>query len=132
MVSRMLVLGGTSFLGRAFVELATKQLPVSVSLFNRGVTNPALFPDLPRLIADRDDRESCRQALDGTHWNYVVDFSGYHHQHIHHVTSHCRWDHYTFVSSSAVDLSHPNDDYFAMAQGKLWCEHLLSGIAIDC
>ena len=41
---RLLVLGGTKFLGRAAVETALAR-GHEVTLFNRGETNPELFPD---------------------------------------------------------------------------------------
>jgi hypothetical protein len=40
---RILILGGTSFLGPAVVEAALAE-GHTVTLFNRGVTNPELFP----------------------------------------------------------------------------------------
>jgi 2'-hydroxyisoflavone reductase len=40
---RILVLGGTFFLGPAFVEAALDD-GHTVTFFNRGVTNPELFP----------------------------------------------------------------------------------------
>src|SRR5262245_28137356 len=43
----LLVLGGTVFLGPAIVE-AAKARGHTVTLFNRGKTNPKLFPDLEK------------------------------------------------------------------------------------
>ncbi len=50
---RILVLGGTSFVGRAIVEDALRA-GAEVTLFSRGKTGTDLFPGLPRLIGDRD------------------------------------------------------------------------------
>ena len=50
---RILVLGGTSFVGRAIVEDALRT-GAEVTLFSRGKTGTDLFPGLPRLIGDRD------------------------------------------------------------------------------
>ena len=44
---RLLVLGGTKFLGRAAVEAALAA-GHEVTLFNRGTTNPDLFPELEK------------------------------------------------------------------------------------
>ena len=49
---RILVLGGTSFLGRAIVEDALRA-GAEVTLFGRGKTGTDLFPGLVRLIGDR-------------------------------------------------------------------------------
>jgi 2'-hydroxyisoflavone reductase len=70
---KLLVLGGTKFLGRAVVQSALAQ-GHEVTLFNRGQTNPGLFPDLEELHGDRDGDLS---ALSNRSWDAVVDPSGY-------------------------------------------------------
>lgn len=45
-----------------------------VTLFNRGQTNPELFPEAERLRGDRDGDLS---ALEGREWDAVVDTSGF-------------------------------------------------------
>jgi nucleoside-diphosphate-sugar epimerase len=52
---RILVLGGTSFVGRAIVEDALRS-GAEVTLFGRGKTGTDLFPGVTRLIGDRDAR----------------------------------------------------------------------------
>jgi 2'-hydroxyisoflavone reductase len=70
---RILVLGGTSFLGPALVE-AARARGHAVTLFNRGKTRPELFPDVEKLRGDRDGK---LDALRGKSWDAVVDTSGY-------------------------------------------------------
>src|SRR5919198_1834923 len=70
---RLLVLGGTLFLGRHVVEAASAR-GHDVTLFNRGRTNPALFPEAEHL---RGDRDGDLTALAGRDWDAVVDPSGY-------------------------------------------------------
>jgi nucleoside-diphosphate-sugar epimerase len=70
---RLLVLGGTKFLGRAAVESALER-GHEVTLFNRGETNPELFPQAERLRGDRDGDLS---ALEGREWDAVIDPSGF-------------------------------------------------------
>jgi nucleoside-diphosphate-sugar epimerase len=70
---QLLVLGGTKFLGRATVEAALAR-GHEVTLFNRGETNPDLFPEAEKL---RGDRTQDLSALDGRGWDAVVDSSGY-------------------------------------------------------
>lgn len=69
----LLVLGGTSFLGPQIVERAIER-GHRVTLFNRGRTNPQLFPDLEKLRGDRDGNLG---ALQNRRWDAVVDTSGY-------------------------------------------------------
>ena len=70
---RLLVLGGTKFLGRATVEAALER-GHEVTLFNRGETNPELFPEGEKLRGDRDGDLS---ALEGREWDAVIDPSGF-------------------------------------------------------
>jgi 2'-hydroxyisoflavone reductase len=70
---KLLVLGGTKFLGRAVVEEALAR-DHEVTLFNRGETNPELFPETEKL---RGDRDGGLGALEGKSWDAVVDPSGY-------------------------------------------------------
>ena len=65
--------GGTVFLGRHIVEAALDRVH-QVTLFNRGRTNPDLFPNVERLRGDRDGNLG---ALKGRTWDGVIDTSGY-------------------------------------------------------
>jgi 2'-hydroxyisoflavone reductase len=70
---RLLVLGGTKFLGRHAVDAALAA-GHEVTTFTRGQTNPELFPDVEHLHGDRDGDLG---ALAGRTWDGVVDTSGY-------------------------------------------------------
>ena len=64
------MLGGTGFLGPAEVEYALER-GHTVTLFNRGRTNPDLFPDVEKL---RGDRGGDLAALEGRRWDAVSFF----------------------------------------------------------
>ena len=70
---RILVLGGTRFVGRALVEVALCR-GHEVTLFNRGQTNPEIFPSVEKL---RGDRGTDLSALKGKTWDIVVDAVAY-------------------------------------------------------
>jgi 2'-hydroxyisoflavone reductase len=70
---RLLVLGGTKFLGRHVVETALARGD-EVTIFTRGQTNPDLFPEVERL---RGDRDGDLGALEGREWDAVIDPSCY-------------------------------------------------------
>ena len=72
-VMRMLVLGGTQFLGRHVVDAALER-GHEVTLFNRGQTRPELFTEVEKLRGDRDGN---LDALRGRSFDAVVDTSGY-------------------------------------------------------
>jgi 2'-hydroxyisoflavone reductase len=75
---KILVLGGTKFIGVHIVELAL-QHGHSVTLFNRGKTNADLFPQLEHLKGDRDAQ---LDSLKGGHWDAVIDDSGFVPRHV--------------------------------------------------
>lgn len=74
----MLILGGTRFLGPHLVN-AAKAAGWTVTLFNRGKSNPNLFPDLEKLKGDRSDDLA---SLEGRKWDVVIDTSGYVPRHV--------------------------------------------------
>lgn len=97
---KILILGGTAFLGRHLVDAALAR-GHEVTLFNRGVHAPELFPNVERL---KGDRKGDLEALRGRSWDVVFDTSGY-------VPSDVEKsarlladnvEHYTFISSQSV------------------------------
>jgi 2'-hydroxyisoflavone reductase len=70
---KILVLGGTVFLGRHLVEAALDRGD-EVTILTRGRTSPHLFPDVERLQGNRDGDLG---ALAGRAWDAVVDTSGF-------------------------------------------------------
>ncbi len=66
---RILILGGTGFIGPYQVQYALDR-GHKVTLFNRGQTNPGLFPTVEKLIGDRSSDLS---ALEGRTWDVVID-----------------------------------------------------------
>lgn len=80
---KILVLGGTAFLGPEVVEAALER-GHTVTLFNRGRTRADLFPDLEKLRGNRDPkRDEGLTALEGDRtWDVVIDNSGYYPRHV--------------------------------------------------
>ena len=75
---KLLILGGTRFLGPHLVDAAI-EAGWEVTLFNRGRSNPEAFPDLEKLVGDRDND---LKALEGRKWDAVIDTSGYIPRHV--------------------------------------------------
>ncbi|HMA34813.1 MAG TPA: NAD-dependent epimerase/dehydratase family protein [Chloroflexia bacterium] len=100
---KLLLLGGTGFLGIHIVETALARGHI-VTLFNRGQRNPALFPQLERL---RGDRTGDLSALDGRQWDAAIDTSGYFPRIVRAAATRLAGavDHYTFISSLSAYAS---------------------------
>ncbi|MBL8148826.1 MAG: NAD-dependent epimerase/dehydratase family protein [Blastocatellia bacterium] len=107
---KILILGGTGFIGPHQVRYALAR-GHKVTLFNRGKTNPKLFPDVEQLTGNRNgDLES----LKGKEWDVVID----------NPATLPRWvrdtaqllknsaKHYVFISTISVysDVSKPDMD----------------------
>ena len=97
---RVLVLGGTGFLGRHVIEAALER-GHRVTMLNRGRTNPDLFPGVERLAGDRNGDLS---ALAGREWDACVDPSAYFPRQVRATGALLagRIGHYTFISSCSV------------------------------
>jgi 2'-hydroxyisoflavone reductase len=98
---RILVLGGTLFVGRHLVEAALER-GHEVTLFNRGQADPGLYPDLETRHGDRaaGDLESLREGT----WDAVFDTSARVPRWVREAATLLadRVGHYSFVSSSSV------------------------------
>ena len=112
---KLLLLGGPKFVGRAFAD-ATLARGHELTFFNRGRTNADLYPDVERLVGDR---EADLSSLAGREWDAVVDTSGY----VPHVVAASAEalsgsGRYLFVSSVSVyaDMSVPVDEESAVAE----------------
>ncbi len=97
---KILILGGTIFLGKHIVNSALRQ-GHEVTMFNRGIHNPDIFPDTEKL---KGDRKSDLELLNGRSFDAVIDTCGY-------VPAVVKLSaeflkdkvkHYTFVSSISV------------------------------
>ena len=107
---KLLILGGTVFLGRHLVESALDR-GHTVTLFNRGQRNPDLFPNLEKL---RGNRDGDLRALEGRQWDAVIDTCGYVPRIVRASAELLAGavDHYTFISSLSVyaDFARPGID----------------------
>jgi 2'-hydroxyisoflavone reductase len=112
---RILILGGTQFLGRHTVDAALAR-GHDVTLFNRGQTRPELFPNVEKL---RGDRDGDLTAISGRAFDAVVDTSGYVPRVVREtIDALGSVGHYTFVSSVSVyaSLATPPTEASAVAE----------------
>ena len=112
---KLLLLGGPRFLGRAIADAALER-GHELTFFNRGTTNPDLYPGVERIIGDRAGDLT---GLGERTWDAVIDTSGY-------LPSEVRASAealatcgvYCFVSSISVyaDFARPNDEDSPLAE----------------
>ena len=112
---KLLLLGGPRFLGRAIADAALER-GHELTFFNRGTTNPDLYPEVERIVGDRSGDLT---ALSGRMWNAVIDTSGYLPSEVHasaEALASCGL--YCFVSSISVyaDFSKSNDEDSPLAE----------------
>lgn len=96
---KVLILGGTRFLGRALVEEALKR-GHEVTMFNRG-TNPEVFPGVEQLIGDRNGDVS---QLENRKWDVAIDTCGISPHQIEKIAAVLgdNIEHMTYISSISV------------------------------
>ena len=97
---KLLILGGTVFLGRHLVEAALAA-GHEVTLFNRGQHGAQLFPQVEKL---RGDRDGGLAALAGRRWDAAIDTCGYVPRLVRASAELLAGNvgHYTFISSISV------------------------------
>jgi 2'-hydroxyisoflavone reductase len=104
---RVLILGGTGFIGPHFVH-ALSEGGHKITLFNRGKRDPEAKQGVEQLLGDRNND---LKSLEGRDWDVVIDNSGYTPNQVKLSTDllkdHAR--HYIFISSIAVydDFQNP-------------------------
>ena len=113
---KLLILGGTVFLGRALVEAALSR-GHDVTLFNRGQHNPELFTSVEKI---RGDRDGSLDPLKGKTWDAAIDTCGYFPRVVR-QSARLLADsvgHYTFISSISVfsDFAEPWDENGPLGQ----------------
>ena len=98
---KLLILGGTRFLGPALVD-AAKAKGWTITLFNRGKSDPTIFPELEQIRGDRNTDDV--KKLAGRRWDAVVDTSGFFPRQIRSVAAVLGGNvgQYVFISSISV------------------------------
>jgi len=100
---KVLVLGGTRFVGLRLVRLLAKE-GHDITILNRGKTVAQLPPGIKRLYADRRDPDSVHSALQGQEFEVVFDITGYQVRNLQPVVElfEGRIRHYIFQSTCGV------------------------------
>lgn len=99
----ILVLGGTNFVGPAIVNDLINA-GHNLTLFNRGITNPHLFPQLLKIRGDREKGKKVYKTLQQQKWDLVIDVWPSNPQFVAEAAESLQQSakHYIFISSIAV------------------------------
>ncbi len=116
-MKKILILGGTEFVGRQLLEVLSRD-DFDIYVFNRGKTNPDIFPEITRIIGDRQTDDI--KKLAEHNWDIVVDFSSYFPKSLERTLEHINRDvkKYIFISTISVysfkdyDGTHPITEEF--------------------
>lgn len=73
---KVLVLGGTQFIGRHVVD-ALRHENHDITLLNRGKTGPSVFPDLKFIQADRESDDLHLRPELRQNWDAIIDLCAY-------------------------------------------------------
>lgn len=101
-MDRVLVIGGTRFIGRNLLERLVQSKRYQLTLFNRGLSNPGLFPDLVRLKGDRNTEDV--NLIGHAEYDYIIDLSCYYPDSLSRVLNQVKNSikGYIFISSCSV------------------------------
>lgn len=106
MKDKVLILGGTGFVGRILTENLLNS-HYKITLFNRGKRNPGIFPEVKHYYGDRET-DDIEQIASGD-WDTVVDFSCMQPDNLEHILNllEGKIERYIFISTANV---YPLDD----------------------
>lgn len=105
---RILIIGGSYFAGRVFVEELVKDGGAEIHVFNRG-RFPLGIPGVAEHVGDREDAAQIRAAIPAGKWDAVVDFCAYTPAHVATLLENLPGDarQYVLVSTTSVYRQSP-------------------------
>lgn len=110
-MKKVLIIGGTQFVGRNLVEQLLLLGKYDLTLFNRGKTNPELFPEVKQIVGDRNTDDLHKVAKQN--WDCIIDISCYYPNPLEDFVQKLKGkvERYIFVSTGSVyDLDTENKD----------------------
>ena len=124
---KILVIGGTRFFGIHTVnELIENGHDVTIA--TRGKTSDEYGDQVKRIIFERTNETSVREALTGTHWDVVIDKIAYCSNDIRYVMDVVDCDKYIYMSSTSVyEPKHMNtveSDFDGTSKELIWCNRM--------
>jgi nucleoside-diphosphate-sugar epimerase len=75
-MEKILILGGTSFVGRNITQFLADQNRFEITLFNRAISNPTIFKTLNSIQGDRNNQKDIEKIF-AKNWDFIIDVSCY-------------------------------------------------------
>ena len=102
-MKNVLIIGGSYFAGRVFIEELIRTGDYQIHLFNRGNV-PLKWEGVLEYVGDRNDEERIKEVIPEKEWFAVVDFCGYTPVHIEKMIKSIpgRIEQYIFISTTTV------------------------------
>lgn len=102
-MKNVLVIGGSYFAGRVFVETLSKSDQFKIHVFNRGHL-PIGIHGVQQMVGDRDIPETISRSIPEKHWDVVIDFCAYTPEHITTLLQNIpgALGHYVFISTTSI------------------------------
>lgn len=126
MNQKVLLMGGSYFIGKKIAEVLSKEYDVTI--LNRG-TKPK-SENVEAIVCDRNDLEAMRNALAEKHFDFVVDVSGTNAEQSKILCESLNFESvksFVFISSSAVyDVEHlniPFGENDSLAENTYWTDY---------
>lgn len=124
---KILVIGGTRFFGIHMVkELLEKGHDVTIA--TRGLTPDDFGDKVKRIVFQRTEEQSVKEALSGTHYDVVIDKIAYCSNDVKYVMDAVDCDKYIYMSSTSVyDPKRVNTletDFDGTSKELIWCDRL--------
>ena len=120
----ILIIGGTRFFGIPMVE-ELLNAGHHVTIATRGLSADSFGSSVQRIILDRTDAQSVRDALSGRHFDVIIDKLAYCSNDIKSVMDAADFDQYIQMSTTAVyEPKHINtveSDFDALSKELIWC-----------
>jgi len=103
-MKNILIVGGSYFAGRIFVEELLRHKDCNIFVYNRG-NMPLGKNGVTELVGDRNDSHTIRQVIPDHTWDALIDFCGYAPAHIEIMLDSLpgTLKHYIFISTTAVN-----------------------------
>lgn len=122
---KILVLGGTRFFGVPMVRKLLEQ-GHEVTIATRGKASDTYGDKVQRIIFERTNQDSVKEALWGKHFDVVIDKLAYCSNDIKYVMDVVDCDKYIYMSSTAVyapkTINTKEDDFDAVSKELIWCD----------